>query len=587
MSPRRSRKLVLGAVAAVIVLIGLAWFLLHRPRTPPVELTQKRLTFNFSDKPVQSSTISPDGKYLAYSDPTGIHVKLLSTGEERVIPKPVGVPAGAGWFVASWFPGGTQLLANTWEPNGRDQSIWTVSLLGQSAHELRDSAFGFGVSPDGMHIVFVPGGAMGYFREIWIMGSQGNNPQKLLAFGENEFIMGTYVRWSPDGKRLAYIRARNTQDGYQCSLETCDLKGANRTVVLSSLDLQDLCWLPDRRIIYSREESGSLYQNLWQIGINDHTGMPTGPPRRITQWTSSNISGLAASADGNRLVFAKVTSQNQVYVGALAAARMNPPRRLTNDEANDAPFAWTPDSKAVLFNSDRNGTSGIFKQQINADEAQAVITGPQDAYHPVISADGAWMLYHTPGHLMRVPIAGGAPQFVLEMRNGVVQCARAPASVCIILEETQDQKQLTLSAFDPLKGRGNVLRTMQEKELPVTAASFGLSPDGSTFAIARESQTEVHIRLLSLSGSSDREITVKGWSSITGLNWSADGKGLYCGTFSGQGSTLLYVDLAGNERVLWQNNGGNQVWGIPSPNGRYLAIFGQMRSSNVWMLEGF
>jgi serine/threonine protein kinase len=82
-SPRRSRKLVVGTAAAIMVLTGLAWLLLHRPAAPGVELTQKRLTFNSSDNPVGSSAISPDGRYLAYSDAAGIQVKLLSTGEER------------------------------------------------------------------------------------------------------------------------------------------------------------------------------------------------------------------------------------------------------------------------------------------------------------------------------------------------------------------------------------------------------------------------------------------------------------------------------------------------------------------------
>jgi Tol biopolymer transport system component len=69
---------------------------------------------------------------------------------------------------------------------------------------------------------------------------------------------------------------------------------------------------------------------------------------------------------------------------------------------------------------------------------------------------------------------------------------------------------------------------------------------------------------------------------------SPDGKGLYCGSVSPQGSTLLYVDLKGNARVLWQFKGGRvQIWGVPSPDGRYLAIEGAVINSNVWMVEGF
>jgi Tol biopolymer transport system component len=99
---------------------------------------------------------------------------------------------------------------------------------------------------------------------------------------------------------------------------------------------------------------------------------------------------------------------------------------------------------------------------------------------------------------------------------------------------------------------------------------------------------EIHIRLLSLSGGSDREITVKGWPNLTGLDWSPDGKGLYCGSASPQAPTLLYVNLEGNARVLWQYKAaGGEIWGIPSPDGRYLAIAGEVISSSVWMVEGF
>jgi Tol biopolymer transport system component len=265
-------------------------------------------------------------------------------------------------------------------------------------------------------------------------------------------------------------------------------------------------------------------------------------------------------------VLLKGTYQSQVYLGELAkgGTRMNPPRRLTNDEAYDCPAAWTPDRKAVLFQSNRNGIEGIFKQGISQETSEAVITGPQDVGFPVFSADGAWMLYvetprtqanpAPPDRLMRIPASGGVPQFVLETRHLLdFRCARAPASLCVIFETNEDRKQLVITAFDPLKGRGKVLRTIENDP------------------------------------SHDREITVKGWPNITGLDRAPDGKGYYCGSVSPQGNTLLYVDLKGSARVLWQNKGGfgGQIWGVLSPDGRYLAIEGAVTNSNVWMIEGF
>src|SRR5262249_39295115 len=157
---------------------------------------------------------------------------------------------------------------------------------------------------------------------------------------------------------------------------------------------------------------------------------------------------------------------------ATGGTRMSPPRRLTYDEAYDSVAAWTADSKAVLFASDRNDTLGIYKQGISQETAEPVVTGPQGGgVSPCLSADGASVLYlatpkivapSTVVRLMRIPVSGGVPQFVLETRvDSNFQCAR-PANLCVISEVSQDGKQLTLTAFDPLKGRGKALRTIQK-----------------------------------------------------------------------------------------------------------------------------
>jgi Tol biopolymer transport system component len=116
----------------------------------------------------------------------------------------------------------------------------------------------------------------------------------------------------------------------------------------------------------------------------------------------------------------------------------------------DFPTAWTADSKAVLFHSDRDGRVGIFKQGINQETAEAVVTGGEQELSARLTADNAWILYaqtpmtsgpyfqniqRSPSHLMRIPVRGGVPQSVLEMRNWQnFQCARPPASLCLITE---------------------------------------------------------------------------------------------------------------------------------------------------------
>ena len=603
---RRHKKAAVGtAILMTVFLVALGWLLLRRPAPPPPEITQRRLTSNSSENPIQSGTISPDGKYLAYSDAAGIHLKLLSSGDERLVPRPAGVPAGAYLFVEGWFPDGTQLLADAFELSGH-ASIWTVSVLGQAPRELREHAVGGLVSPDGTQILFFPEPGPSFeVRELWVMGSQGDNPQKVLALEEQESF-GSYTL-SPDGRRLAFVKKRQTKWGIAqgVSIETCDLKGANRSVVVTNSEpgksLGDFCWLRDGRIVYVRQSLGGMPGNLWQISVDGRTGAPIGKPKTLTQWAETGIDWLSKSADGKRLALLKWTYQRQVYLGELTAGgtRMSVPRRLTDDEYFDSPSAWTADSKAVFFFVGRHEGSGLFKQEISQETAERVTTS-QAGGNACLSPDGASLLYWeyplspaAPVRLMRVPLSGGMPQFLMEMRDAgflaEVGCARAPASLCVVIEPTQDEKRLALTAFDPVKGRGKLLRTIAKDP---SAHYFGavLSPDGSTFAISRSFEPEIHIRLLSLTGGSDREISVKGWPALSyrGLSWSADGKGLYCGSHSPQGSTLLHVDLEGKAKVLWHHKGGSgDLFGVPSPDGRYLAIQASVLGANVWMLEGF
>ena len=59
--------------------------------------------------------------------------------------------------------------------------------------------------------------------------------------------------------------------------------------------------------------------------------------------------------------------------------------------------------------------------------------------------------------------------------------------------------------------------------------------------------------------------------------------------------SLLEVDLQGKAYVLWEQRGdlepNNAVlsapWGLPSPDGRHLAIYAAHLSGNMWMMENF
>jgi Tol biopolymer transport system component len=164
--------------------------------------------------------------------------------------------------------------------------------------------------------------------------------------------------------------------------------------------------------------------------------------------------------------------------------------------------------------------------------------------------------------------------------------------VCVIFEQSQNGNRAVLTAFDPIKGRGRVLRTV-EKEPSAAFSGWSLSPDGRIYAILEQKGSGSLIRLLSLTDASDREITLNaGPNTVQGLDWSPDGSGFYTGALAPQrmGCMILHIDLNGNTRVVWRHKGetsGTWVWAIPSPDGRYLAIRDDVFNSDAWMINGF
>jgi hypothetical protein len=60
---------------------------MEKPAAPP-EIQRRQLTANPQDDAVLRAALSPDGQYLAYADLTGIHLRLIATGESRSLKLP-------------------------------------------------------------------------------------------------------------------------------------------------------------------------------------------------------------------------------------------------------------------------------------------------------------------------------------------------------------------------------------------------------------------------------------------------------------------------------------------------------------------
>jgi serine/threonine protein kinase len=581
---RLGRWLMVSAAVLAIASLTLGWRLQWFGRWksgPRPMLSERQLTHNPSEFRVIAGAISPDGKHLAYTDPKGLHISVIATGEVHDIqlPKEVADKLAS----VSWFPDGERVIV-------MGGPIWSVSIFGGAPRKLWNDGRWPVVSSDASRVAFVSGD----LHEIWVMGPDGENPHKILG-DENKVYDA--LAWSPVGQRLAYMTRSSKQPTGE--IDTVSLDGGSPSVVtrlhLQSDDASGMVWAQDGRIIYTLDEGTS--SNLWQVIANPRTGQPSGAPTRITNWDGLVTYWATISRDGSRLAIVRRYDRDDSYVGELAdgTTRLLAPAPLTASQSENHVSGWMRDG-SVLLTSSRTGRSQIYLQRLGQDSAQPLVAGSDEQDGAEQSADGQWILYWstasdrystpTSQKLMRFPSMGGSPQEVLEARlddASSFHCASIASSSCVY--SRWENNELLFYALDPLAGRSKeIARTSVAWS---TLLNWSLSRDGTHIAISSLDRLPEQIRILDLQGHTERNLSMpRGWSVLL-TSWASDGRAIFAQIAFSQ-SFLARIDLNGNAQVLL-DRGRGQWLNTPcaSPDGRHLAFSQQIIDSNVWMMENF
>ena len=463
-SSRKMTGIVLAGAVALVAVACLWWARSQSARR--FEPREIQVTHNADDNPITGVAVSPDGKYLAYSDLGGLHVKLVATGEIHDFAQPAELGEGRADWIVSWLPDSTRFLAYSWGL-GVPRDIWEASVVSGSLRLLRKDASSSSVSPDGAQFAYTTDDE----RVMWVGEIEAGQPRKVADAGFKNWFSN--IVWSPDGSRLLYIKHVAAADHAQNFMEIHDVKSGRVTPLLPDDDLRSVYWMHDGRIIYVKHEvdaSGESCQ-YWVAQLNDALEEIATQRQLPTQKTGACFSSISATSDGKRLYFLKQNSQFGIYLADLSegATRMSPPKHLTSTDDSEFPVAWTTDSRDIVFLSRRERKWGLYRQSLGRETAMPILpeiaTTGLGAVFPRVSPDGAWLLYapypaaYVRGamiDLFRVSITGGAPQQVMKAAlYDTPRCSVAPAMRCAIA--TKDKAELTFTAFDPVRGGGSEL----------------------------------------------------------------------------------------------------------------------------------
>jgi Tol biopolymer transport system component len=457
------------------------------------------------------------------------------------------------------------------------------------------------VAPDGLQIAYIDAGTG---RTIWLVGPQGENPRAILTVGEGNSFDS--ICWSPAGGRLAFLEIRPDAENDFIGTVDVNTPADQTTVVRGNYlvseqgEFTGLAWLLGDRIVFARSNPhGSKGSNLWEIPVDSTSGRATGPAAQLTDEVDVYHSDLSSTSDGKRLALLRSKFHYGIFLGRLEGAgrSLTGVEEFISEESNNWANSWTPDSKFLLFTSDRKeGATEVFRQAaINGrPEALAVSGDIQD--HAVALSDGTSYLYWSwpkdegdfpkEKTLKQLPMAGGAPVNVLDNENGKAGfgCALT-APVCVTSDELTDG--LGFSLLDI--GARTKKPRLQVKLAVGDGYDWDLSPDGRTLAVVHSSLSDNVVKFVTLSDGATHQASVPGWAEFEYVAWTTDGSGLYLAANLPKKAALLRLDLKGSVDVLWQSESAYYVdVPVPSPDGKRIAFtVGSPGESNAWIADQF
>jgi tricorn protease len=334
---------------------------------------------------------SPDGKRLAFvSNRTGsgdIYVLNLETNDLTRITYDDALDN-----LDAWSRDGKWLYFSS---TSRDISgmndIFRISANGGTPHQISSdrytNEFFAAPAPDGNGFAFSARGIgnnqwwrKGHSHidesEIWL--KTGETYERLTERGAKQL----WTMWSADGSRIFYVsdrsgaqniwtKPRNGQAKQLTTFTDGRVLWAN-----ISYDGKQIVFERDFRIWTMNTDGGKATELAITL-----RGLPASSlTERIN--LSTQIRELALSPDGKKVA---VVARGEVF--AASAKDGGEAVRVTNTTAPESYVTWSPDSKKLVYASERNGIYQLFQYDFTT-ETETSITQTGNDFSPVFSPDG-------------------------------------------------------------------------------------------------------------------------------------------------------------------------------------------------------
>ncbi|MCC2547279.1 LpqB family beta-propeller domain-containing protein [Hymenobacter sp. BT175] len=356
---------------------------------------------------------SPDGRYLAFSSNRSgngdVYVLTLETGDLRRLTFDDGLDQ-----LDAWSPDGRYLyFSSTSRDIAGMNDIYRVPATGGtptavSADRYANEFFA-APSPDGRTLAFSARGVASnqWWRhghshldeaEIWLR-REGSGPTAYEALTKRG-AKDLWPMWGSGGQRLFYVSDRN---------------GAENLWVLGvgggAAEPRQVTSFKDGRVLWpSISADGKLIAfernfKLWTMDTDNgqvkevavrRRGAPAGTAIERVRFTD-RLQELAVSPDGKKVAF---VVHGEVF--AASATDGGDATRLSLTPAAESDITWAPDSRRLLYLSERDGATHVYSYDFGSGKETRLTNDRLNDAAPRLSPDGKELAFERDARELRV-----------------------------------------------------------------------------------------------------------------------------------------------------------------------------------------
>ncbi|HUO85950.1 MAG TPA: LpqB family beta-propeller domain-containing protein [Thermoanaerobaculia bacterium] len=392
------------------------------------------------------------------------------------------------------------------------------------------------LSPDGTMLAFAWSGPEGDDYDLYLLPLAGGMPRRLTAGPAEDKNPG----WSPDGERLAFVRAAGAASGIY--VVAVDGAGVRKLTATSSGDVPDLAWSPDGRHLYFADrDAGGGPMRIERLDlVSRRRAVITRPPRHLV-----GDRDLALSPNGRRLAFARAVMPGveELWVSTAGGEA----HRLTGDATSINGLEWAPDGSSILFSSARDGFSRLWRIDPSGGTPEPVLGLGDGAQDPTFAA-GRLVFerrrYDTNIWSLALDGVGSPPELVIRSTRWDSSPAVSPdGSRIAFVTDRAGPPEVWIANRD-----GEAVARVAAGHPALSPASW--SPDGGELVFALQDGAHSHLYRSSSAGGRPSRLTT-GPANDVAPSFSRDGRWVYFGS---------------------DRSGGWQVWKLPAGGGEAVRV---------------